>query len=57
MQFTMAQKQHRSRDSEMDALKENLVGLNYAKQLLVGLHACAMDCDPRVQLIHICMPV
>ena len=25
--------------------------------LVVCLHACAMDCNPRVQLIHFCVPV
>ena len=33
------------------------MGLNNPKQLLVGLHVCAMDYNSRVWLIHICMPV
>ena len=28
-----------------------------AASMKVGLHVCAMDCNPRVQLIHMCMPV
>ena len=34
-----------------------LVGVNNLKLFHVGLHVCAMDCNPRVQLIHMCMPV
>ena len=32
-----------------------LVSVNNLKPFLVGLHVCAMDCNPRVPLIHICM--
>ena len=34
-----------------------LVGVNNLKLFRVGLHICAMDCNPRVQLIHMCMLV
>ena len=32
-----------------------LVGVNNLQLFRVGLHVCAMDCNPRVQLLHICM--
>ena len=32
-----------------------LVGVNNLTWFRVGLHVCAMDCNPRVQLIHLCM--
>ena len=31
--------------------------MNHPVCLIVGLHVCAMDCNPRVQLIHICVLV
>ena len=34
-----------------------LVGVNDVKLFRVGLHVYAMECNPRVQLIHMRMPV
>ena len=31
--------------------------MNHLVRLVVGLHVCAMDCNPRVQLTHICVHV
>ena len=34
-----------------------LVGVNNKKWFRVGVHVYAMDCNPRVQPIHLCMPM
>ena len=36
---------------------EKLVDVNHLVLLIVRLHVCAMDCNPRVQLIHISVPI
>ena len=33
------------------------VDMNHPVLLIVGPHVCASDCNPKVQPIHICVPV